>query len=236
MNIFQRISKLMSAEINNLLDKAEDPEVMVKQIIRDMEESIIDLRRETVKAIAQQKQVEKKLILEKGSIGDLEAKAGKALELNDEALARQILTRKLDVEKKIKGYEENLKNAKGLASQLKQDLAQMEDKVQAARRKKEELIRRKRAAEAKQRTNDAMQKGRDMMNALSSSVENINAKGEALESYEDKIRMLEAQLEAEEELEDLAYKKEAELDKMVKDKKVEDELKKLKEKVAKKLK
>ena len=100
MNIFQRISKLMSAEINNLLDKAEDPEVMVKQIIRDMEESIIELRRETIKAIAQEKQVEKKLSLEKGAVGDLETKAGKALEMNDETLARQILTRKLDVEKK----------------------------------------------------------------------------------------------------------------------------------------
>ena len=236
MNIFQRISKLMSAEINAVLDKAEDPEVMVKQIIRDMEESIIDLRRETVKAIAQQKTAEKKLALEKGAIGELEARAGKALEMNDEALARKILTRKLDVEKIVKGHQERLQNAKGLAEQLKADLAKMEDKVQAARRKKEELIRRKRAAEAKQRTNNALQKGRDMMSALSSSVENINAKGEALESYEDKIRMLEAELEAEEELEGLTYKKEAELEKMVKDKKVEDELKKLKEKVAKKMK
>ena len=61
MSVFGRISKLISANINSLLDQAEDPELMVKQLIRDMEESIIELRRETVRAVARQKQLEKQI-------------------------------------------------------------------------------------------------------------------------------------------------------------------------------
>ncbi|MCA9436937.1 MAG: PspA/IM30 family protein, partial [Candidatus Omnitrophica bacterium] len=61
MNLIERISRLISANINHLLDQAEDPELMVKQMIRDMEGSIVELRRETVRGVARVKQIEKQI-------------------------------------------------------------------------------------------------------------------------------------------------------------------------------
>jgi phage shock protein A len=77
MNLLERISNLITANINYLLDKAEDPEVMVKQLIRDMEGSIIELRRETVRAVAREKQIQKQI---KASVDLIEELEGKKVE------------------------------------------------------------------------------------------------------------------------------------------------------------
>lgn len=231
MNIFQRISKLVTANINHLLDQAEDPEVMVKQLIRDMEESIIELRRETVKAIARQKQLEKQIEMAKDRTKELESKAALALENNDEAFAREILAKKLEVQESLATMQEELRISARTADQMKSDLTKLEDQVQLARRKKEELIRRKRSAEAQLRTRQAMQKSNDALNAITGAAFAIDDHTSAIESYKDKVMQLEAEAEASEELVQMRQNKEVELDKLVKDKAIEDELAKLKKKL-----
>lgn len=231
MNIFQRISKLVSANINHLLDQAEDPEVMVKQLIRDMEESIIELRRETIKAIGRQKQLEKQIGIAKDRAKELESKAALALETSDEGFARDLLAKKLEVQESITTMEEELKISNRIAKQMKSDLAKLEDQVQLARRKKEELIRRKHSAEAQLRTRQVIQKSNDALNAIAGTVSAIDDHTSAIESYKDKILQLEAEAEASEELFQMRQDKEAELDKFAKDRAVEDELAKLKKKL-----
>ena len=61
MKLLERASKLLKANINHMLDAAEDPEVMIKDLIREMDESVAELRRETVNAVARQKQLENKV-------------------------------------------------------------------------------------------------------------------------------------------------------------------------------
>lgn len=231
MNIFQRISKLVTANINHILDQAEDPEMMVKQLIRDMEESIIELRRETVKAIARQKQLEKQIEMTKNRTKELESKASLALENNDEAFAREILAKKLEVQESLATMQEELKISNRTADQMKSDLTKLEDQVQLARRKKEELIRRKRSAEAQLYTRQAMQKSNDALNTITGADSAIDDHTSAIESYKDKVMQLEAEAEASEELVQLHQNKEADLDKLVKDKAIEDELAKLKKKM-----
>lgn len=235
MNIFQRISKLISANINHMLDVAEDPEVMIKQLIREMEESIIELRRETVKAIGQKKQLEKKIHMAKGHSGVLENKAALALEDGDEEFARTLLAKKLDADANIVSLENELHLAAELAEKMKSDLAKLEDQVQSARRKKEELVRRKLAADAQMRTHQALQKSHEAMSAMAGSVSDIDNHTGAIESYKDKILQMEAEAEASEELlklETAGSEKEIELDKKVKQKAVDDELAKLKQKLS----
>ncbi|NLT65468.1 MAG: hypothetical protein GXX84_02555, partial [Acidobacteria bacterium] len=123
MKILARMSRLISANINHLLDQAEDPEVMVKEIIRNMEESIIELRRETVKAVASQKQLQKQIQTARELIADLEEKARLVLKKNDEELARRVLAKKLHTEKTVGTLEVELKSATEIANQLKNDLA-----------------------------------------------------------------------------------------------------------------
>ncbi len=233
MNVFQRISKLITANINHLLDKAEDPETMVRQLIREMEESIIELRRETVKAIGARKLLEKKVQIKHQQIEELEQKATLALQQGNEELARQLLTKKIEGEQEYRQLEEELKTAEYLAEKVKEDLIRLEDQVQTARRKKEELIRRKQAAERQMRSTSAVQKSRDALNALTgaslSAGEHINA----IESYKDKILMLEAEAEATEELLQPDKDEEQELEKLIQKKAVDAELDRLKKQLQK---
>lgn len=237
MSILQRISKLISANINHLLDEAEDPEVMVKQLIRDMEESIIELRRETIKAIGQQKHLEKQIQAAQSQGSEMESKAGLALESGDETLARQLLAKKLDLQASATSLEQELVNAARASEVMKSNLAKLEDQVQIARQKKEELIRRKRSAEAQLRSQEALQKSHEALYAISGAAGDIDAHTSAIESYKQKILEMEAEAEASEELLALnAEKKNKEiaLDKYIKSKAVEDELAKLKKKLQEK--
>lgn len=228
MNIFQRISKLVEANINNMLDKAEDPEVMVRQLIREMEESIIELRRETVKSIGAKKHLEKKIQLNRDREAELENKAALALESGKETLARDLLSKKLASDQARNHLEEELKTATYLAEKIKEDLIKLEDQVQIARRKKEEIIRRKLAAERHLRSSEALQKSRNALDAITGTSINEDEHINAIESYKDKILMMEAEAEAAEELLNPGKDEEAELEKMIQKKAVDSELARLK--------
>lgn len=224
MNMLQRLSKLMSANINHLLDKAENPEVMIKQIIRDMEEGIIELRREAVKAIAREKQIEKRLELSRGRRGDLEKKAAAAVEKGDEEQARLALAGKLELEDRIREQETDLAGAREFSARLKSDLGKMEDQVQQARRKKEELIRRKRIADARLRG-----KGETGGKMFPGSLDRWEESLQAMKDYEEKISQLEAEAEASEELLNSGKEQDSNEEKAEEQrKKVQEELEKLK--------
>jgi phage shock protein A len=230
MSILKRISKLVTANINHMLDEAEEPEVMVKQLIRDMEESIIELRRETVRAVAREKQLTKQIHVTNDTVDNLEKKASFALDKGDDDLARQLLAKKLQSEKARETLEQELTGAKELAEQLKTDLTRLEDQVQVARRKKEELIRRQRAAEAQKRTQNAARKSMEAVGAATDSIAQFSESAGGIDSYETAISQLEAEAEAERELLDDSIKKELDLQQAMEDKSVEEELKRLKSK------
>lgn len=230
MNVLKRISKLVTANINHMLDEAEDPEVMVKQLIRDMEESIIELRRETVRAVAREKQLAKQIQATNDATAELEKKASFALDKDNDELARQLLAKKLQSEKAVETLEIELGGAGELAVQLKADLSRLEDQVQLARRKKEELIRRKRAAEAQMKTQEATRKSIEALNTASGSIASIGAAAGGVDSYENAVSTMEAEAEAAREILDHSIKEELDLQKEMEEKSVDDELERLKAK------
>ena len=226
MKILARMSRLITANINHLLDQAEDPEVMVKEIIRNMEESIIELRRETVRAVASQKQLQKQIQTAGELIADLDEKARLALKKNDEDLARRVLAKRLHTEKTKATLETELKSATETADQLKSDLVKLEDQVQVARRKKDELIRRKQAAEAQIRTHEAARKSADVIAAASGTISEYSSGG--LGEYEDAILRIEAEAEAVREVLRTQIETELDLQKLAEDNMIEEELQRLK--------
>lgn len=227
MSVFGRISKLISANINNLLDQAEDPELMVKQLIRDMEESIIELRRETVRAVARQKQLEKQIQAAGDLAHELEQKAGLALRKEDEGLARQALGRKLHTERTREALTRELEGAASIADRLKADLARLEDQAQVARRKRDELIRRKRAAESQLRSQEAARRSAETLNTATESISRLGQAGQAFESYAEQISQMEAEAEAAHEVLDSAIERELDLQKLTEDNAIEEELERL---------
>jgi phage shock protein A len=229
MSVLNRVSKLMTANINHLLDQAEDPEVMIKQLVRDMEASIVELRRETVSAVAREKRLVKKIHAADELARELEKKAGLALDKGNEELARDILAKKLQTTRSGEALTEELRGARDLAERLKADLVRMEDQAGLARRKQEELIRRKRAAEAQLRTQDAARRSAEAVGAASDRLSGLNQSASAFDAYSESILTIEAEAEATRELSTTGDDKELELEKITAEAEVDDELERLKQ-------
>jgi phage shock protein A len=118
------------------LDNSEEPEVVINDLIRDTDESLVGLRRETVNAVARQQQLEER-VTTAGEIADeLEEEAALALEHGNEPLARRILDERLDALKARASLREELKSATTLAQQLKSHLVRMEEQAAAAYRRR----------------------------------------------------------------------------------------------------
>jgi phage shock protein A len=232
MKLLERASRLLKANINHMLDAAEDPEVMIKDLIREMDESVAELRRETVNAVARQKQLEKKVEVAGKRAEELESQAVLAVENNDEKLARQILGRRVDTLKSRESLTDELRGATELARQLKSDLVRMQGQAGVARRKKDELIRRKHAAEARLRTQEAARRSADAMSAATGRVGEIAAAGSSFDGYADSIGQMEARAEAAHEMADETDDGEQQLRELVEASDVDRELERVKQKAA----
>lgn len=109
------------------LDGTEEPEVIVSDLIRDTDELLVELRRETVNAVARQRQLENRVEAAGEIAEELEEEAALALEHGNESLARRILDERLDAFKARASLREELKRATTRAKQLKSDLVRMEE-------------------------------------------------------------------------------------------------------------
>src|SRR6476661_1606159 len=133
MGVIDRMSRLVRANVNDLLDQAEDPEKMIDQIIRDMESNIADARKQVAAMIAQEKELEydrdetQKLA---DAWGD---KAQRAVEANKDDLAREALRRQKDYADNAALYDQQLIAQKEAVTKLKSQLSQLEAKYDQTR-------------------------------------------------------------------------------------------------------
>ncbi len=212
-NIFNRISDIITANINDLLDRVEDPDVMIKNIIREMEENIARAREEVIEAIAAEKQLGRELDHHRDRAEGWRIKAESALRAGDEAKTRDALRQKKEHEQIADDLEKAWAGAKDTSRALKTQLRTLENKLARARRKKSMLTARQRAAEAREHldvTKDYFERG------LSHE--------RKFDRMEDRISEMEARAEAVAELNEETDSLERELDGMKIDREVEDEL------------
>ena len=113
--------------VSRSLDGTEEPEVIISDLSRDTDESLADLRRETVNAVARQQQLENRVTTAGEIAEELEEEAALALEHGNEPLARRILDERLDALKARASLREELKRATTRAKHLKSDLVRMEE-------------------------------------------------------------------------------------------------------------
>jgi len=99
MGIFQRIGDLFKSNVNDLIDKAEDPEKMVKQIIIDMQQDLNESTQALGKAMAAERTAKKQYDTAAAKSADWEAKAKQALAAGDETLAKKALENKVKADK-----------------------------------------------------------------------------------------------------------------------------------------
>ena len=148
MSIFSRVADIINANVSDLLDRAEDPEKMIKMLIFEMDEQIGIARQGVAKAIAGEKKLHANLTKNRDEAAAWKTKAPAAIQHGDEDLARKCLSQKKEHEQIADGLQPQWERARQTSDSLKSDLRRLEEKLQEAIRRRDGLIARQMAAEA----------------------------------------------------------------------------------------
>ncbi len=151
MGIFTRVRDIISSNINSMLDKAEDPEKLVKMMIREMEDTLVEIKANCAGGMATKKKIKREMetVLDLAKTWD--AKAQLAINKGREDLAREALMEKRRHVERAEALEEELEQSKTLVTQCQSDIMQLEDKLSAAREKQRTLVQRHTNANTKKK-------------------------------------------------------------------------------------
>ena len=142
MGIFTRFRDIISSNINAILDKAEDPEKLIKLMIREMEDTLVEIKAACAGAMASSKKVQRQLDTLHDRIRYWEEKAGLAIKKGRDNLAREALVEKRRYTRRVDGLENEITEHNLLIEQYQDHIRQLEDKLKSARDKQRLLVQR----------------------------------------------------------------------------------------------
>jgi len=158
MALLERVSTLVRANLNDLIDKAEDPEKMIKQVILDMQNQLLQVKTQVAIAIADQHLLEKKRKENEDKVAEWMRKAELAVDKKQDDLARVALTRVESYRDLTDNFAQQLTDQKAQVENLKTALRQLEQKLAEAEGKADLLIAQHRRARAVGKASDAKMK------------------------------------------------------------------------------
>jgi phage shock protein A len=216
MSIFSRVRDLMSANINAMLDSAEDPEKMAEEYLRQLNNELYEAKTSVASAMADATKLNTQEARFMAETEQWAIKAEAALKAGDENLAKAALARKVQAGKLAKQYTEQSDAQDEQVAQLQQALVQLETRIAETRAKKELIVAKKNRAqtqEAIQRTVRGLGNinAMDKLDQLEERVDDRLAKADAMsklegDSLENKFRDLERDSEVDSELAELKKK------------------------------
>jgi phage shock protein A len=155
MAILERVSTLVRANLNDLIDRAEDPEKMIKQVILDMENQLLQVKTQVAISMADHHLLQKKQAEQADKAAEWMRKAELAVDKAQDDLARAALERYQSFTKMADGYTQQVADQKQQVDSLRRALEQLEQKLVEARQKSDVLIAQHRRARALERASDA---------------------------------------------------------------------------------
>jgi phage shock protein A len=144
MGLLERVGTLIRANLNDIIDRAEDPEKMIKQVILDMENQYLQVKTQVAVSIADQHMLEKKLKENEDNGADWMRKAERAVDKTQDDLARAALDRYQTSQRLALSYREQVDDQKAQVEVLKGALVKLEQKLDEAKSKRDVLLARHR--------------------------------------------------------------------------------------------
>lgn len=184
MGIFSRFSDIVNSNINALLDKAEDPEKMVRLIIQEMEDTLVEVRSSSAKTIAEKKELQRVVNRLQEEVADWHAKAELALSKDREDLARSALIERQKASDQASAVATDITNLDEHISKLQDEVAQLQEKLADAKARQKSMLMRQKTVASRLEVKKTLDSNR------------INDAMYKFERYEQKIDTLEAQVEA----------------------------------------
>ena len=216
MAIFARIADILKANINDMIDKAEDPEKMVKQLIIEIEQDVDEATQALGQAMGSQKMAQKELADALAKSADWNDKAKLALKAGNEELARKALECKVAVDAQIEPLQKGYDEITAQVDRMKSQVTELKMKLDEARARQQILIARAKMADAAQGV------------ATTINPSNIDSAFAKLDKLERKITEKESVAEAYAEINGVEVDAEKQFAQMAHDAAIDSELERLK--------
>ena len=218
MGIFSRMGDIINANLNSALEKAEDPEKMIRLMIQEMEDTLVEVRSATAKCIAEKKERGRLMARLKEQQADWARKAEIAIDKDREDLARAALAEKTALSDRIKYLQDELDQYEEQLAKYDGDIGKLQAKLTDARNRQRALVMRHRSATHQLKTrrhvhNDKIDEMLHRFDSAEQRIDHIESEAEALDmgrkgqSLDAEFRKLEQDERVECELEELKSKK-----------------------------
>lgn len=186
MSIFSRLTDIINANLNALLEKAEDPEKIIRLMIQEMEDTLVELRSAAAKTIAERKERQRRLEWLEQEQGEWERKAELALNKDREDLAKSALAEKARVTDQADAVEKERMVVESQLEKLNEDIGKLQSKLSDAKNRQRSLVMRSQHARTQMRAKGQLHSERmdDVLHRFETAERRVEESESRVEAYE----------------------------------------------------